>query len=120
MFFEKLSQPLIPRPLWWKRVFWSIGAGLALVGGALGIGMIGYQLIAGLSPVDSFLESAMILSGMGAIAPMTTTAAKIFAGCYAIFCGFVVMATSSIMLAPWLHRLLHHLHNSPPNAKNNS
>ena len=110
MFLEHLSQPLITRAVWWRRVFRSIGLGLSIIGGALLIGIIGYHLLVGLSLIDAFLESAMILSGMGAIAPMSTDSAKLFAGCYALFCGFVAMTSSGIVLAPWLHRMLHHMH----------
>jgi hypothetical protein len=31
-------------------------------------------------------------------------------GCYAIYCGFILIVTTSILLAPLLHRLLHKLH----------
>jgi hypothetical protein len=35
---------------------------------------------------------------------------KVFAGAYALFAGLLFVATSGIVLAPILHRVLHALH----------
>lgn len=86
----------------------GISQGLAAV--ALSIGMVGYHQIAGLPWIDSFQNAAMILAGMGPVAQMTTTAAKLFAGLYAIFCGLSLITIMGIVLAPILHRVMHRLH----------
>lgn len=52
----------------------------------------------------------MILGGMGAVAPMHDDATKLFASFYAMFSGFVVLTTTGLLLAPWLHRLVYHTH----------
>lgn len=77
---------------------------------ALLIGMAGYAGFEGLAPIDAFLNAAMILSGMGPVAVMTTHAGKIFAGLYALFSGIVIVATTGLILAPVLHRVIHHFH----------
>ena len=44
----------------------------------LSIGIMGYHCIAGFDWVDSLLEAAMILGGMGPVKPLATTGAKMF------------------------------------------
>ena len=74
------------------------------------LGVLGYHVLGHLGWVDSFLEAAMILGGEGPIAQMQTDTVKIFASFYALFSGFIVLAASSIVIAPILHRLMHHFH----------
>ena len=83
---------------------------LGLLSVAISIGMVGYHEIARLDWVDSFLNAAMILGGMGPVNPLATTAAKLFAGVYAIFCGLVFLSVMGIVLAPVLHRVMHTFH----------
>jgi len=52
----------------------------------------------------------MILSGMGPLHSPETTAGKLFAGCYAIYCGFAVLGIAAIMFAPVVHRIFHRFH----------
>ena len=77
---------------------------------SLGIGMAGYHAFEGLSWLDAFLNAAMILSGMGPVAPIQTTAGKLFAGCYALFSGLALITTLAVIVAPVFHRFLHRFH----------
>jgi hypothetical protein len=52
----------------------------------------------------------MILSGMGPVAPMQTTAGKLFAGCYALYSGLALITTLAVIIAPLFHRFLHKFH----------
>jgi fumarate reductase subunit D len=72
--------------------------------------MAGYHWLGGLGWMDSFLNAAMILSGMGPVDALQNDAVKIFAGLYAIYSGLLIVATTALILAPALHRLLHRLH----------
>ena len=81
-----------------------------MVAGALLIGMVGYHFLNKENWVDSFLDAAMILGGMGPVTQMGNDAAKIFAGCYALFSGLVFIGSAAVLVAPWLHGLLHRLH----------
>lgn len=74
----------------------------------LGIGVIGYHWFAGLSWVDSLVEAAMILSGMGPISPLPNINAKIFASTYALFSGLVFVLAMGIVLSPVVYSLLRH------------
>ena len=85
----------------------------AMVLGALFIGMLGYRFFNKESWVDAFLDAAMILSGMGPVAKLDGDAAKIFAGCYALFSGLMFIGSAAVLVAPWLHGLLHRLHAEP-------
>ena len=74
------------------------------------IGMAGYGGCEGMSAVDSFVNAAMILSGMGPVQLLNTTGGKIFAGLYAIISGIVIFGVAGIALAPLYHRMLHRFH----------
>ncbi len=47
---------------------------------------------------------------MGPLAPITTTAGKLFIGTYAIFSGVLFLTTVGFFLTPIVHRVLHRLH----------
>ncbi len=72
--------------------------------------MVGYHWIGGFDWVDSLLNAAMILTGMGPVGTLTTTAAKIFASAYALFSGVVFISATGILLTPIFHRVLHIFH----------
>jgi hypothetical protein len=84
--------------------------GLALIAASLAVGMLGYHYIAGQTWPDSFLNAAMILSGMGPIGDLKSTAAKIFAGSYALYSGLALILIAGIILSPVVHRFLHKFH----------
>ena len=85
-----------------------IAAGV--VGAALLIGVCGYRFLNGESWIDALVDAAMILGGMGPVAALTSPAAKLFASFYALMSGLVLIGVAAILLAPWLHLLLHKLH----------
>ena len=107
MHFEHYTQPILPFEKWLLRVACSFGLAGAFAGTALAVGIVGYHFLGHLGWIDAILEASMILGGMGAIAPMQNDAVKLFASAYALFSGLVVMATMAVLLAPWLHRMLH-------------
>jgi hypothetical protein len=41
---------------------------------------------------------------------MESTSAKLFAACYALFSGLMFIGIAGVVLAPWFHRLMHHVH----------
>lgn len=74
------------------------------------IGIVGYHTLADLGWTDSFLNAAMILSGMGPVAELHSRAAKVFAGVYAIYSGIALISTAALIFAPVVHRFLHRFH----------
>jgi hypothetical protein len=108
--FERKSEQLASWSVFAKRMTASLLMAGLLISIALSIGIIGYHHIAGFGWIDSFLEASMILGGMGPIKTLDENGAKIFAACYALFCGLVFMAVMGIVLAPVTHRMLHKFH----------
>src|ERR671918_2819608 len=82
----------------------------ALIVLALGVGATGYHVLDGLPWLDAVLNAAMILTGMGPIAPISTPAAKVFATFYALFSGVFFLTMVAVLLAPALHHFLHRFH----------
>ena len=93
-----------------KRLVSGGMVGAAMVAVSLAIGMLGYMLTEGLSPLDAYLNAAMILSGMGPLHSPRTTAGKLFAGTYAIYCGIAVLGIAAVVFAPVVHRIFHRFH----------
>jgi hypothetical protein len=81
-----------------------------LILGALGLGTFGYHYLEGLPWIDAELNASMILSGMGPVAELHTTAGKLFASFYALFSGVAFIAIAGVLLAPVYHRFLHQFH----------
>ena len=93
-----------------RRVAAFVALSALIVAGALAIGAVGYHSIAGLAWVDALLNAAMILTGMGPVDRMPTTAAKLFATFYALFAGIAFVSTVAVLFAPIVHRFFHRLH----------
>jgi len=108
--YEHRKQPLASRKDFARRLAYNglIGAMMILV--ALGIGVLGYHFLEGLSWIDALLNASMILGGMGPVNPLQTTAGKLFASFYALFSGVVFIAAMGVLAAPIFHRFLHHFH----------
>jgi hypothetical protein len=47
---------------------------------------------------------------MGPIDPLPNNAAKVFASFYALFSGLAFVGIVSVLLAPFVHRMLHRFH----------
>ncbi len=108
--FEQRNQRLLPQREFIRRLGWSIAVGAALIFFSLSLGIGGYHYVCGLAWIDAFLNAAMILSGMGPMTPIPTAAGKVFAGCYAIYCGVALIGTTGIIFAPVIHRAMHKFH----------
>ena len=55
-------------------------------------------------------NASMILSGMGPLGELHTFGGKLFAGLYALYSGLILVVASGIVLAPFVHRILHRFH----------
>jgi hypothetical protein len=108
--FERYDQPMLSRRAFVARVLRQIGIAVVLLGVSLLIGMAGYMGLADLAPIDAFLNAAMILGGMGPVDVLTADGAKLFAGLYAMYSGIFFLVIAGLVLAPFLHRVLHSLH----------
>ena len=108
--YEGRQHALLPFAAFAARLSRNFLSALALVGGSLAIGMLGYHGFERLGWTDSFLNASMLLSGMGPLESPQTEGGKLFAGFYALYSGLAVLVIASLMLAPLVHRLLHRFH----------
>lgn len=108
--YENYSQPILPfrkfRIRLLKNFIWAC---LILLLSLLA-GILGYHFLEGLSWVDSMLNAAMILTGMGPIHALTNDSAKIFATIYALYSGVAFLTVIAVFMAPVIHRFMHHFH----------
>ncbi len=108
--FEHQHVKLAPFSVFVRRLLLYLGISGLMVVVALAIGIAGYHWLAGLGWVDSLLNAAMILGGMGPMDRIDSTRGKVFAAGYALFSGLVFIILMGTTLAPILHRLLHKFH----------
>jgi len=108
--YESRTARLLPWPAFLRRASGHLLAGVIVVAVAVGLGTVGYHVLDHLPWIDAFLNASMILGGMGPVDTMVTDGAKLFAALYALFSGLVFVAVMGLVLAPWLHRLLHRFH----------
>jgi hypothetical protein len=102
--------PLIPRRQFFGRLTKHAMGGLAILAMALAAGMAGYHWLEGLPWIDSFMNAAMILGGMGPVAELHTSGGKLFAGMYALFAGMVFLAVVGVVFSPVVHRAMNRFH----------
>ena len=108
--YEHRQTPLIPRGKYYRRLARHFLAALLLVVASLVAGMWGYEHFEALAWRDAFLDSAMLLGGMGPVHAPQTPGGKLFAGAYALYAGLIFLVVSGILFAPIVHRLLHRFH----------
>ena len=109
--YEKISAPVIPRRQFRSRLLRSLWLGIVLIAVSLAIGMAGFLFFfPKMDWADAFVNTAMLLSGMGPLAQPETTGAKIFAGIYALYSGLMLLAAAGVVFAPVVHRFLHKMH----------
>ena len=116
--FEKRRSRLASRMVFSQRLLRHGLVALATIIAALAIGMAGYMGFEGMGFIDAFVNSAMILSGMGPMGELQFDNTKIFAGIYAIVCGLLIFAIAGLMLVPVFHRILHDFHVDDNDKKN--
>ena len=108
--YEHHTKPLLPRKVYYQRLAHHAAMGVGVIAVSLGIGMAGYHWLEQLPWIDAFLNAAMILSGMGPVATLQTSAGKLFAGFFALYSGIALITVLGIIFAPVIHRFLHKFH----------
>ena len=103
-------KPLPSQEIYRRHLLTSGSVGFVLIVISLAIGMAGYAYFEKIGFYDAFLNASMILSGMGPILSPASTGGKVFAGLYALYSGFAVLAIAAIMFAPVVRRFLHRFH----------
>ena len=106
----RVRRPLVPRAVFVGHLLRNAGIGGGIVAASLGLGVAGYHGLEAMPWVDALLNAAMILTGEGPMAPMHTTAGKLFAAAYALFSGVAFLTAVSVLFAPAVQRFLHRFH----------
>jgi len=108
--YEHRTSPLLSRRAFLHRLARHFAVAAVLVAGSLALGAAGYRWTTGMSWIDAVLNAAMILTGMGPVAQLSTAPAKLFATFYAIYSGVAFLGIAGLLIAPIAHRILHTLH----------
>ena len=107
-----INEPIILRTraeFLWHQARYTL-AGMTFMIFSLGVGILGYHIFGNLDWLNSLLNASMILSGMGPVAALHGSSAKIFASVFALYSGVVYLAVSAILLYPLVLRMLKILH----------
>jgi hypothetical protein len=72
--FEHRHEPVISRRRFLRRILIAFALWCVLTAFGLAIGIAGYVGFEGMSPVDAYVNAAMILSGMGPLGQLHTSA----------------------------------------------
>jgi len=78
------------------------------------VGMWGYEHYEHLPWRDAFLNTAMLLGGMGPVDPLHSNGGKVFAGIFALYAGVVFLVVAGLFLVPVIHRIAHLFHFEGP------
>jgi sterol desaturase/sphingolipid hydroxylase (fatty acid hydroxylase superfamily) len=108
--YEARHKPPLTRARYLRRLASHLLVSLGVIGASLVLGMTGYAVFEGLPWIDAFLNSAMLLGGMGPVDMPHTFAGKLFAGLYALYAGLILIVVAAILVSPVIHRVLHRFH----------
>ncbi len=108
--YERRSDPLLPRPEFFRRMFRHGTVAVVILAVCLAIGVVGYHHFEPLRWVDALFDASMILGGQGPVEPLSTTGGKVFASGYALFSSIIFLSTIGVFVAPMIHRMLHQFH----------
>lgn len=108
--FENLNQPVVSRGAFFWRMLQHTLLALVIAAGSLMLGIVGYHYLGQLGWADSLVNASMLLGGMGPVNTVTTLQGKLFISFYALYAGLVFLILAGVLLAPLLHRFLHHFH----------
>ena len=109
MYEDRRTPPLPPRRFA-RRMANHVAVAAALIALSLLVGMWGYEHYEHLLWRDAFLNTAMLLGGMGPVDPLRTNGGKLFAGFFALYAGVVFLVVAGLFLAPVIHRIMHKFH----------
>jgi hypothetical protein len=117
LLFERRQQPMVPVEVFRSRLIRNALAAGVIITVSLLIGMVGYHWTGtdrathrGLGWLESLYNASMILTGMGPADQRDPPPRPEmwFATFYAIFAGVVFLVSVGVLLAPVVHRTIHH------------
>lgn len=108
--YEHRTAPLLPWPVFRRRLVSHGLYALGLVAISMTGGTGGGSSLGGQTPIDAFLNAAMLLGGMGPVGEIRSTPGKLFAAVFALYAGLAFLGVVTILFAPVFHRMLHKFH----------
>jgi hypothetical protein len=108
--YEHRKQPLLSNARFFRRLARHGAVAAALIAVSIAIGVVGFHACGGQDWLDAFVNTSMLLGGMGEVGEIVSTGGKWFSAVFALYAGLVFIAVSSILFAPVIHRVLHGLH----------
>ncbi|MFN9625162.1 MAG: hypothetical protein ACK6AT_02700 [Planctomycetota bacterium] len=108
--YERRDEPMASMSSFLGRLFRAFLATLVIVSVSLAIGTVGYSYFLDMPWIDGLINASIILTGMGPVDRMESTAGKLFATFYALYSGLAFLSMVAIIIAPVYHRFLHHFH----------
>jgi len=108
--YEDRHTPPLPPKRFVQRMAVHVAFAAGLVGVSLLAGMWGYAHYEHLAWRDAFLNTAMLLGGMGPVDPLRSNGGKVFAGIFALYAGMVFLVVAGLLLVPLIHRIAHLFH----------
>jgi hypothetical protein len=117
MIYESRHHPPISMRRFLQRMATHTALAIVVVALSVGIGMSGYMRLEHLDWRDAFLNSAMLLGGMGPVDVPKTPDGKLFAAFFALYAGLVVLVVVGVLMAPVVHRFLHRFHWSDESSR---
>ena len=112
--YEDRRTPPLPPKRFARRMVNQLGIAAVVVGVSLLVGMWGYEHYEHLAWRDAFLNTAMLLGGMGPVDPPRSNGGKLFAGIFALYAGGVFLLVAGLFLVPVIHRVAHLFHFEGP------
>lgn len=108
--YEHRREKLLSPRAFLRRLLAHLGAAALVVFVSLLVGVLGYHFLDTQDWIDSLVNSAMLLGGMGPVGNLHTVAGKVFAAAFALYAGLVFLVLAGILFAPVMHRMLHKFH----------
>lgn len=108
--YENKNQKLISRQAFIKRVAWHVLAAVLMIGGTLTIGVLGHIFFEEIDVHSAFLNTALIMGGIGTTVMPASVAGKLFFSFFGMFVGLLFAAVVGVVMAPVIHRIVHHMH----------
>src|SRR3981081_4277049 len=97
--YEHRSHRPLSQAAFLLRLLRHFGLAALLLAASLGRGMLVSRHYEHLEWHDAFENTCMLLGGMGPVNNPVTPAGKLFAGCYALYAGLVVIVKGALVLA---------------------
>ncbi|MFH0828966.1 MAG: hypothetical protein V1907_02185 [Candidatus Kerfeldbacteria bacterium] len=114
---EKVAEPLLPRTQFYRRALWCAAFGTLLYVVVFTVGIVGFVACEGCRALDAAVNSTMLMSQLGHVTEFKKDATKWFLIFYGPLASLGFFTSFSLLVIPWGHRILHHIHTDPPSGR---